>query len=204
MITAELTPDSLPRVNATLEKVSRGSKKVMERNLRRVFRWACESAAKATPAAKNRKMRQVGRLTRAQRHDRTPPIPWWAAYEIDNDAPGEPPFYAVDRASAIRARKPKYRGLAKAAWWRGYALAMRGPIGGGVTSAVADASSRLAAGRYDLSASATIVYAEATNKVPYIDAIAAGVANAATESAGKRLLALWTREVNGELKKAYI
>lgn len=199
MITAEIQQADIARLNAMTRKAKRGAEDAIDTTIRRLTILAVQSAAKATPLAKNRKVNKVASWSKAKR--KAEGAPWWAEYRIAWYAKSGDlePRWASSKQTADTLRRPKYRGAAKAGWWkpiRNLGGVPKGPVASRVDirRVVGTLQQQKIAGNLR----SVIV----TNKIDYIQKVAPNAAQIGLANAAARFEATEKRRIQSAIIKA--
>jgi hypothetical protein len=200
MLVGTVDQKDLIRLQAAIQRLAPVARDGLDGAIKRGIVFAAQSAAKATPAAKNRKYSKLDK-TKRKKLD----APWWADYRMDwyNRDGQKTNKWLPNQYARDRLKVPKYKGAAKAGWWGGLR-----ELGKATYKAdwpvrrVSQNSSRLVQRKEN----GKLIGVSLRNKIKYIRAIAPdsawiGVYSAANRMEGiesrkleKKITAMWAKK----------
>jgi len=197
--TATVDKGDLIRLDRALMAVASTARGGVANAIRYGMILSAQSAAVATPQAKNRKSRSIKRMSKKRREQIG--APWWAQYEMDFWANGQKrTIFVSNKRWVDKLRTPKWKGAAKSGWWGGLRKLGKAPT---VTRAhlgrVASNASRLQTKKDR----GELIEATLTNRIKYISKIAPNSASIGIQKAANKIRNRLRARADRQIKKAF-
>jgi len=188
VITADVSQTDINRLVRLTNVAKKTARDNVEKTVIRLTIWAVQSAAKATPTAKNRRYNKVKSWGKARKESEG--VPDWAEFRVQwwSKDGSKTWAYAGNPEAKKRLIYPRYKGAAKAGWWK----PIRG-LGGKVPATPKDAKPknnihRLVGTIRKSKVAGKLTAVEITNKIEYVSKIAPNAADIGITNATNRFI----------------
>ena len=210
LVTANITAADQERAAKELRALLGEVRITMRRAIPQLTRFAVQSARKATPLARLRKVRSVswrgekGRKRRlaARALGDDAKVPWWAKYAVEYVSGGlKTERYFRYRSAMLNHRVPEQKGLARFAWTKGLAKLPQQPgtnlaadLSGVPLEKISANADRASTAEY-YQDFADSVRAGVTNMIRYMDTIAPNAVTIGTTNAMRRMRGMLEKRI---------
>lgn len=201
------------RLDSVLSAIALFTRKSLPSLIIQTTKFAATSARKVTPLGKLRKSMSVARWSKAQRHEQEWPkfdgtsqhVPYWADYgvEVDRGSLKYWIWFSSKSQHYKNARIPKYRGIARLAWW--IALKKFRGIGDDINESApysmrnqAEAASKLV----EVKERGYLIGTALTNKIRYIGKIAPQSATIGVQKATSRMESFYSKKFMQDIQRS--